>query len=97
MNPTEKMKPREKALTLSDVAKSSERTVSRRSLLGLIGIGAGVGAVALFGPARPVGAAVIKRNTGDAPLLSTGEDPKKNSKKEKSLKGKSPKDNTSKP
>jgi hypothetical protein len=91
------MKLEEKAPALSDAAGPSERIVSRRSLLGMIGIGAGVGAATVFGPARPVGAAVFKRNTGDVGSLGSVTETKKDPKKQKSLKGKAPKGSTSKP
>jgi hypothetical protein len=53
-----------KVRSLSDADISSERRVSRRSLLG---IGAGLGAAAVFGP-TPGEAAVVDRMTGDVYL-----------------------------
>lgn len=41
--------PAEQPLTLSDADIGSERVVSRRSLLGVLGIGAGVAAGAMLG------------------------------------------------
>ena len=41
--------PNDKPVTLSDSEISTERNVSRRSLLGAIGIGTGVFAAAIFG------------------------------------------------
>jgi hypothetical protein len=50
-------KPGEKTLTLSDADIVSERSVTRRSLLGAIGLGAGVAATVAFGTAGEVPAA----------------------------------------
>ena len=44
---------KDKPLTLSDTDISSQRSVSRRSLLGTLGIGAGVAAAAAFGAVTP--------------------------------------------
>jgi hypothetical protein len=47
---------RAKLLTLTDADISSQRRVTRRSLLGTLGIGAGVGAAAVFGGTTSVAA-----------------------------------------
>jgi hypothetical protein len=46
---TDKLFDKGKVVSLSDADISSQRTVSRRSLLGTIGLGAGVAAAAVFG------------------------------------------------
>ena len=46
---TEKLSEKGKVVTLSDADISSERSVSRRSVLGTLGLGAGVAAAAVFG------------------------------------------------
>ena len=56
------MTSQDQSHTRSESDISSERGISRRSLLGIIGIGAG--AVAVFVPALS-GAAVVNRNVGD--------------------------------
>ena len=45
---------KDKPITLSDADISSEPSVNRRSLLGTLGIGAGVAAAAVFGATVPV-------------------------------------------
>jgi len=50
-----------KPLTLSDADISSQRSVSRRSLLGTLGIGAGVAAAAALGAATPAQARSDRR------------------------------------
>jgi hypothetical protein len=53
-----------KAPTLSDADITSERAVTRRSLLGALGVGAGVAAAVAFGTADGVPAAdTEKKNT----------------------------------
>ena len=49
--------PAEKALTLSDADITSERAVTRRSLLSALGLGAGVAAAVAFGTAENAPAA----------------------------------------
>ena len=49
--------PAEKAFTLSDADIASERAVTRRSLLGVLGVGAGVAAAVAFGTAEDAPAA----------------------------------------
>ena len=50
-----------KVLTLSDADISSQRNVSRRSLLGTLGLGAGVAATAVFGAVRSAEASSDRR------------------------------------
>jgi hypothetical protein len=50
-------KPADKAQTLSDADITSERAVTRRSLLGVLGVGAGVAAAVAFGTAESAPAA----------------------------------------
>jgi hypothetical protein len=52
---------KDKLLTLSDADISSQRSVSRRSLLGSLGIGAGVAAAAAFGAVTPAEARSDRR------------------------------------
>jgi hypothetical protein len=49
--------PAEKAYTLCDADITSERAVTRRSLLGVLGLGAGVAAAVAFGTAENAAAA----------------------------------------
>jgi hypothetical protein len=49
--------PAKKARTLSDAEITSKRAVTRRSLLGVLGVGAGVTAAVAFGTAGSVPAA----------------------------------------
>jgi hypothetical protein len=61
---TEKLPPvtdKGKVLTLSDADISSQRSVSRRSLLGTLGLGAGVAAAAVIGAVRPAEARSDRR------------------------------------
>lgn len=53
--------PAEKPLTLSETDISSERAVTRRSLLGALGVGAGVAAAVAFGTAESVPAHDTKK------------------------------------
>ena len=50
-----------KVQTLSDTDISSQRSVSRRSVLGTLGLGAGVAAAAVFGTATPAEARSDRR------------------------------------
>jgi hypothetical protein len=46
---TKKLSDKGKVVTLSDADISSERTLSRRSVLGTIGLGVGIAAAAVLG------------------------------------------------
>jgi hypothetical protein len=66
----------DKPVTLSDSEISTERNVSRRSLLGAIGIGTGVLAAAIFGGTRTAEARrVCDRDPYDRCFDTTDSDP----------------------
>jgi hypothetical protein len=56
----------DKPLTLSEADITSERAVTRRSLLGALGVGAGVAAAVAFGTAESVPAADTKKEKDTA-------------------------------
>ena len=58
--------PAEKPLTLCEADITSERAVTRRSLLGALGVGAGVAAVVAFGTADSVPAHDTKKEKDTA-------------------------------
>ena len=58
--------PVDKPLTLSESDITSERAVTRRSLLGALGVGAGVAAAVAFGNAESVPEADTKKETDTA-------------------------------
>jgi hypothetical protein len=67
----------DKPTTLSDSEISSERNVSRRSLLGAIGIGTGVFAATIFGGTNSAEARrVCDRNAYDRCFDTTDSDPR---------------------
>lgn len=67
--------PAEQPVTLSDADIGSERVVSRRSLLGVLGIGAGVAAGAMLGTTASAPAADSDAAKKPAPKKATPKKP----------------------
>lgn len=59
------MTAKDEPRTLTDADICPERTISRRSVLGTLGIGAGVAVLAAFGAVTRGETAVVDRTTGD--------------------------------
>lgn len=67
--------PTEQPVTLSDADIGSERVVSRRSLLGVLGIGAGVAAGTMLGTAGSAPAADSEATKKAAPKKAAAKKP----------------------